>query len=145
MLDGSTRDGSTATAKTAMAKTGTVKKKPRDPRLDFFRGAALFIILIAHMRDNWLFDYIPARFGVSDAADMFVFISGFAAAIAFGGAFVRHGWLIGCARVIYRCAQLYCAQIMMVGIIAFVTALAVKLLDAQQYIDLAYLRLLFED
>lgn len=122
-----------------------VKKKPRDPRLDFFRGAALFIILIAHMRDNWLFDYIPARFGVSDAADMFVFISGFAAAIAFGGAFVRHGWLIGLARVAYRCAQLYAAQIMMVGIIAFITALAVKLLDAPQYIDLAYLRLLFED
>jgi hypothetical protein len=122
-----------------------VKKKPRDPRLDFFRGAALFIILIAHMRDNWLFDYIPARFGVSDAADMFVFISGFAAAIAFGGAFVRHGWLIGLARVGYRCAQLYCAQIMTVAIVAFITAAAVKLLDAPQYVDLAYLRLLFED
>jgi hypothetical protein len=127
------------------ASTPAPKKKLRDPRLDFFRGAALFIILIAHMRDNWLFDYIPARFGVSDAADMFVFISGFAAAIAFGGAFVRHGWLIGLARVAYRCAQLYAAQIMTVAIVAFITALAVKRFDAPQYIDLAYLRLLFED
>jgi hypothetical protein len=127
------------------ASTLAARKKPRDPRLDFFRGAALFIILIAHMRDNWLFDYIPARFGISDAADMFVFISGFAAAIAFGGAFVRHGWLIGLARVAYRCAQLYAAQIMTVAIIAFITALAVKAFDAPQYVDLAYLRLLFED
>ena len=120
-------------------------KKARDPRLDFFRGAALFIILIAHMRENWLFDWIPARFGVSDAADMFVFISGYAAAIAFGGSFLRHGWLVGAARVAFRCVQLYAAQIMTVLIVAFITALAVRQLGEAHYIDLAYLRLLFED
>ncbi len=130
-----------ATAHPAGAKA----KKPRDPRLDFFRGAALFIILIAHMRENVLFDWIPARFGVSDAADMFVFISGYAAAIAFGGSFVRHGFLVGAARVLFRCAQLYAAQIMTVLIVAFITALAVRGLEEPHYIDLAYLRLLFED
>ncbi len=130
-----------ATAHPAIGKA----KKPRDPRLDFFRGAALFIILIAHMRENWLFDWIPARFGVSDAADMFVFISGYAAAIAFGGSFLRHGWLIGAARVAFRCAQLYAAQIMTVLIVAFITALAVKHSGEAHYVDLAYLRLLFED
>lgn len=125
--------------------TSTARKKQRDPRLDFFRGVALFIILIAHTRDNWLFDWIPARFGISDAADMFVFISGYAAAIAFGGTFLRHGMLVGVARIAFRCAQLYAAQIMTVAIVAFITAAAVKLLDAPQYVDLAYLRLLFED
>jgi hypothetical protein len=130
---------------TLAAQAAARKKTPRDPRLDFFRGLALFIILVAHTRENWLYECIPARFGVSDAADMFVFISGYAAAIAFGGTFLRHGMLIGTARVAFRCVQLYVAQIMTVVIVAFITAVAVKLFDAPQYIDLAYLRLLFED
>jgi len=35
----------------------------------------MFIIYIAHCRGNFLYDYIPARYGISDAANMFVFIS----------------------------------------------------------------------
>ena len=71
----------------------------------------MFIIFFAHCRGNILWNIIPARFGVSDAADMFVFLSGMAAAIAFGGTFVRLGMRIGTARIAYRCAQLYAAQL----------------------------------
>jgi hypothetical protein len=85
--------------------------RPRDPRLDFFRGSAMFIIFIAHCRGNVLWNVIPARFGVSDAADMFVFLSGMAASIAFGGTFVRQGALIGTARILYRCVQLFTAHL----------------------------------
>ena len=88
-------------------------KKARDPRLDFFRGAALLIIFIAHFRGGWLWDFIPARFGLSDAADLFVFCSGYAAAIAFGGTFARHGFWLGTARIALRCWQLYLAQIIL--------------------------------
>ena len=67
---------------------------PRDPRLDFFRGLAMFIIFIAHVPDNpWTLD--PGRFGFSDATEMFVFCSGMASAFAFGGSSWRQGWLIG--------------------------------------------------
>ena len=83
----------------------------RDPRLDFFRGSAMFIIFIAHCRGNVLWDYIPARFGLSDAADMFVFLSGMAASIAFGGSFDRHGFVIGTVRILYRCWQLFVAHL----------------------------------
>lgn len=83
----------------------------RDPRLDFFRGSAMFIIFIAHCRGNYLWNYIPARFGVSDAADMFVFLSGMAASIAFGGTFLRMGAVIGTLRIVYRCCQLYAAHL----------------------------------
>ncbi len=48
-------------------------KRMRDPRLDFFRGLGMFIILIAHIPGNTWLNWIPARFGFSDAADMFVF------------------------------------------------------------------------
>ena len=85
--------------------------KVRDLRLDFFRGAALLIIFIAHFRGGWLWDFIPARFGLSDAADLFVFCSGYAAALAFGETFVRRGFWLGAARVALRCWQLYLAQI----------------------------------
>ncbi len=53
----------------------------RDPRLDFFRGIAMFVILIAHVPGNWLTLWIPARFGFSDATETFVFCSGMASAI----------------------------------------------------------------
>ena len=58
----------------------------RDPRLDFYRGIAMFIILCAHTPGNFFTSWIPARWGFSDATEIFVFCSGMASAIAFGGA-----------------------------------------------------------
>ena len=83
----------------------------RDPRLDFFRGIVMFIILIAHTPGNWLTLWIPARFGFSDATEVFVFCSGMASAIAFGAVFRDQGVMMGAARVAYRCWQVYWAHI----------------------------------
>ncbi|MEH6646091.1 OpgC family protein [Sulfitobacter sp.] len=83
----------------------------RDLRLDFFRGIAMFIILMAHTPGNFLTLWIPARWGFSDATEMFVFCSGMASAIAFGGAFQRSGWALGTARVAFRIWQVYWAHI----------------------------------
>ena len=83
----------------------------RDIRLDFYRGIAMFIILIAHIPGNAWNSWIPARFGYSDATEIFVFCSGMASAIAFGGVFARQGWLMGTARVTYRVWQVYWAHI----------------------------------
>ena len=69
----------------------TARPKQRDPRLDFFRGIGMFIILIAHITDNPWTLWIPARFGFSDATEMFVFCSGMASALAFGVVFRRAG------------------------------------------------------
>lgn len=83
----------------------------RDLRLDFFRGLAMFIILVSHTPGNSFADWIPARWGFSDATEIFVFCSGMASAIAFGGVFARSGWLLGTARVLYRVWQVYWAHI----------------------------------
>lgn len=83
----------------------------RDPRLDFFRGIAMFIILIAHVHDDWLALWIPARFGFSDATETFVFCSGMASAIAFGKVFRERGMLMGTARVAFRVWQVYWAHL----------------------------------
>ncbi|MBL9053852.1 MAG: OpgC domain-containing protein [Tabrizicola sp.] len=81
--------------------------KQRDLRLDFFRGLGMFIILIAHITDNPWTLWIPARFGFSDATEMFVFCSGMASAIAFGTVFSRAGWMMGALRIAYRIWQVY--------------------------------------
>lgn len=86
-------------------------KRPRDIRLDVFRGLCLIIIFIAHVWNNPWAAWIPARFGFSDATEIFVFCSGMASAIAFGGSYRVHGFLIGTARVAFRCWQVYWSHI----------------------------------
>ncbi|SFT81467.1 OpgC family protein [Sedimentitalea nanhaiensis] len=106
----------------------------RDPRLDFYRGIAMFIILIAHIPFNPWSSWIPARFGWSDATEIFVFCSGMASAIAFGGAYARRGWAMGTARVVFRVWQVYWAHI---GLFFFV-AMLMAALDTYGVFDKSY-------
>lgn len=85
----------------------TQARRPRDPRLDFFRGVGMFIILIAHITNNPWTLWIPARFGFSDATEIFVFCSGMASALAFGVVFARAGWLMGALQIAFRVWQVY--------------------------------------
>ena len=98
----------------------------RDLRLDFFRGLAMFIILFAHTPGNLFALWIPARWGFSDATEIFVFCSGMASAIAFGRAFDTVGWRLGTARVAFRVWQVYWAH---VGLFFATLALTVFLTD----------------
>src|SRR5262244_948260 len=63
----------------------------RDVRLDLFRGLSLFFIFIDHIPNNVL-SYVTLRsIGFSDAAEVFDFISGYAAATVYGKALRRQG------------------------------------------------------
>ncbi|MCA0424759.1 MAG: OpgC domain-containing protein [Proteobacteria bacterium] len=97
----------------------TVRSRTRDVRLDFARGLAMFIIFVAHVPDNSWFLFIPARFGFSSAAELFVFCSGLASSYAFGGTFRRSGFVAGSRRVMRRVAQVYAAHI---GLVAALSA-----------------------
>lgn len=109
--------------------------KKRDPRLDFFRGVAMLIIFIAHVPNNLWGSYIPARFGWSDAAEMFVFCSGYAAAIAFGGTFIRAGFWYGLARVLNRIWQLYTSHILIFFLILALCIAGTEFLDTRNYVN----------
>ncbi|MEP4980136.1 OpgC domain-containing protein [Ascidiaceihabitans sp.] len=113
--------------KTVAAPAPAAAANVRDLRLDFFRGIAMFIILIAHTPGNFLTSWIPARWGFSDATEIFVFCSGMASAIAFGRGFDRVGWLLGSARVAFRVWQVYWAH---VGLFFATLALTVALTDS---------------
>ncbi len=122
-----------------------VPSKGRDPRLDFFRGSAMFIIFIAHCRGNFLWDYIPARFGLSDAADMFVFLSGMAASIAFGGTFLRQGMVMGTARILHRCWQLLIAHLGLFFTVAMVVTAGTRWYGDTDYVEVLNLQRFFVD
>ncbi len=116
-VDTSAMNRSAAPASPAPTGTsGTVT--PRDPRLDFFRGICMFIILLAHTPGNPWTLWIPARFGYSDATEIFVFCSGMASAIAFGKVFDRAGLWLGSWRVAQRVWQVYWAHIALFLVIA---------------------------
>ncbi len=112
----------TTAAPLAQGASGTSGATTRDPRLDFYRGIAMFIILFAHTPGNFFTSWIPARWGFSDATEIFVFCSGMASAIAFGRTFDRAGWALGTARVGYRVWQVYWAHIGMFFFIAMMLA-----------------------
>ncbi|MGQ0671605.1 MAG: OpgC family protein [Hyphomicrobium sp.] len=55
----------------------------RDARVDFFRGLALIFIFIDHIPDNTWAHATLKNFGFADASEVFVFLSGYSAALAY--------------------------------------------------------------
>jgi len=98
-------------------------RRERDIRLDFFRGLAMIVILIAHITDNPWTLWAPGRFGFSDSTEIFVFCSGMASALAYGVIFHRAGWLIGTGRILFRIWQVYWVHIgvFLVAVFAMLT------------------------
>ena len=86
-------------------------RPPRDYRLDFFRGLALIFIFMDHIPDNAL-SYLTLRsFALSDAAEVFIFISGLTAGLVYGRALLREGAVMATAHVWRRVWQLYVAHL----------------------------------
>jgi hypothetical protein len=127
------------------SSAGATGRRIRDPRLDVFRGVGMLIILLAHVpNDPWAL-WIPARFGFSDATEMFVFLSGMASAIAFGRLFDRCGLGVLTARVALRIWQIYWAHIAVFLTIATLMAAAGNKPDGSSYIQSLNLVRFFED
>jgi hypothetical protein len=83
----------------------------RDLRLDLFRGIALWLIFLDHIPSN-IVNWITIRnYGFSDAAEIFVFISGYTAAFVYGRAMRERGTLVASARILKRAWQVYVAHV----------------------------------
>jgi hypothetical protein len=94
----------------------------RDLRLDFFRGLALWFIFLDHVPDNIVSWFTVRNYGFSDATEIFVFISGYTAVIAYSRVMVRDGWLRAAVRIYRRVWQLYVAHILL--FVAFTAQIA---------------------
>lgn len=106
----------------------------------------MLIIFVAHVPGNLWANYIPARFGWSDATEMFVFCSGFAAALAFGSTFTKANFAYGTLRIGYRVWQIYAAHIaMFIFIAALVYAATSVFGETRSYVDQLNLSWFFDN
>jgi hypothetical protein len=83
----------------------------RDLRLDFFRGLALFSIFIDHIPGNVGRHFTIQSIGISDAAEVFILISGYAAGMVYGGVYQKVNFVAATARTLQRAWQLYVAHV----------------------------------
>jgi hypothetical protein len=88
-----------------------VVKPQRDVRLDFFRGLALWLIFLDHIPTNVVNWFTLRNYGFSDAAELFVFISGYTAAFVYGRTMRERGFVVAGAGILKRVWQLYIAHV----------------------------------
>jgi hypothetical protein len=106
---------------------------PRDLRLDFFRGLALVCIFIDHIPENYLGYFTLSAIGFFDAAEVFIFISGFTAALVYGRTLAVRGALIASVQVLRRAWQLYVAHIFLFVIFIAEVSYTVKTFNNPMY------------
>ncbi len=101
------------TSPTDLASQAHPGKRPRDLRLDLFRGVANWAIFLDHIPNNAVAWLTTKHYGFSDAADLFVFISGYTAALVYGRSMLSRGFVPGTIRLLSRAWQLYVAHVLL--------------------------------
>ena len=99
--------------KSAVKGLPELKGPGRDLRIDACRGIALWCIFLDHIPNNigsWL---TLRNYGFSDAAEMFMFVSGVTCALAYGAAWGREGWTGVIRRTLRRSWDIYAAFLLL--------------------------------
>src|SRR4051812_10018421 len=99
--------------KSAVQELPELKGPGRDLRIDACRGIALWCIFLDHVPNNvgsWL---TLRNYGFSDAAEMFMFVSGVTCALAYGAAWGREGWTGVVRRTLRRSWDIYVAFLLL--------------------------------
>ena len=73
----------------------TLPPRGRDYRLDLLRGFANWAIYLDHIPNNAVNWVTQRNYGFSDAADLFVFISGYTASFVYARIMLERGFIIG--------------------------------------------------
>jgi hypothetical protein len=90
-----------------------LRRIERDVRLDLFRGIGLWMIFLDHIPHDVVAWLTLRNYGFSDAAEFFVFISGYLVGFIYAP-IVRAGLLLAAAKRLFRRAlQMYVAHIML--------------------------------
>jgi len=107
----------------------------RDLRLDLFRGVGQWMVFLDHVPHDVVSWLTLRNYGFSDAAEFFVFISGYLAGFIYGPA-VRGGhFLAAVKRLLRRVWQLYIAHIFLFLIFTAQVARTVRRFDNPMYED----------
>jgi hypothetical protein len=106
-----------------------LKGQGRDLRIDACRGIALWFIFLDHVPNNigtWL---TLRNYGFSDAAEVFMFVSGVTCALAYGRAWRREGWSGVFGRTLRRSWDIYVAFLLLTLACAILVHLAGRIAD----------------
>ena len=107
----------------------------RDLRLDLFRGLGLWMIFLDHIPDDVVGWLTLRNYGFSDAAEFFVFISGYLAGFIYGPIIASGNFLAALKRLWKRAAEMYVAHIMLFLIFTAQIARAARKFDNPMYKD----------
>jgi hypothetical protein len=84
-----------------------------DLRVDFLRGLANWFLFLDHIPHN-VVNFVTVRnFGFTGATDVFVFVTGYAAAVFFGRMALERGFVVTATRMLRRLWQLYAAYVVL--------------------------------
>src|ERR1700761_1357241 len=84
-----------------------------DLRVDLLRGLANWFLFLDHVPHN-VVNFITLRnFGFSGATDVFIFVSGYAAAIFFGRMAIERSFVVTATRIFARVWKLYAAYVVL--------------------------------
>lgn len=120
-------------------------RRPRDPRVDFFRGLALIFIFIDHIPDNsWAFATFK-NFGFADASEVFVLLSGYSAALAYGLGSDQGPLRPSFQRALRRAGTIYGWHIAIFAVSAVLLFSAAWLFDEPAYVRNVWLQNLAHD
>ena len=107
----------------------------RDVRLDFFRGLGLWMIFLDHIPHDVVGWLTLRNYGFSDAAEFFVFISGYLVGFIYVP-IVKDGMFMAALKRLWRRAgQMYVAHIMLFLIFTAQIARTVRRFDNPMYED----------
>jgi hypothetical protein len=101
---------------TVLSPAVSLPASERELRIDLFRGLALWLIFIDHLSPDLLTWFTIRNYGFSDAAEIFIFISGYTAAFVYGRAMLKSGFVVATARILRRVWQIYLAHVFIVTI-----------------------------
>ena len=127
------------------AREDPARPRSRDRLVDIFRGLAFLLIFVSHMPGNDWKRFIPGAWGLSDATEVFVFVSGMAAGYAFVPVFGRSGFGLGTLRITRRIWQVYLAHLIMFFAIAALLSAADFIVGGRTHVDYINLRPFFDD
>jgi hypothetical protein len=109
--------GQDGRATSVLTRTYSPSSNERELRLDLFRGLALWLIFIDHVSPDLLTWFTIRNYGFSDAAEIFIFISGYTAAFVYGRAMLKSGFAVASARILKRVWQIYTAHVLLFAIL----------------------------
>ena len=116
----------------------------RDLRIDFFRGLALCMILVDHIAGDPISRFTYQRFGFSDAAEIFVFLSGVSCGIVYSRVLARRGWTGFMAVITRRSMLIYSYYVLSSIVIILLLQAASPLIKNAGVVDQSFI-LLRED